>query len=630
MEFKRFSLFRRDARRPAVPGWLQLLSLAMYPLFCLISIEYFNYKALCPGERVYQVLLLHVKQFGPQTLFGLLVIYLVFLFLLLLLRRAWIATGLLGAVSLLCAFVNYMKINLNGMPFVPMDLSLIGVTKELSSYISIPIPWLFWLALAIVLLYTAALAWLGTAVPGRWYVRLPGAALLLLTFFLGAALNFTWGARVLAAFHMNLFDNVSQTSNYTANGFVGGFTLNLMGMHTKAPEGYSQEAVTACLQDYPAAAADPDAPEYDVIVILAESFFDLRQLEGVTYSEDPLPNYDAILAEENCYSGNIYTIALGGGTVNTEFRVLTGLNTDSLLPPGATPYNYVRHDLEGYVSNYKSAGYNTIGLHLYNPNFYSRNNAYPQLGFDAFYTLDEVAPYVPISYTRGYATDASTEQAIEYYLDGAGETGKPTFLFAITIENHQPYGENENNTISVTADGLDASTRQALATYAQGAKDADDMLGALRDYIDRRQRPTVLVWFGDHLPTLGVVHTPYQATHYYTNEDTVENRMQQFHTPFLVYANRPLEQGLFPSKTDNQLSDIYLMECVAAATGFQQTSYMRYLADAMTVLPIYNIELRMDELLTPEQQEITRCWSLIAYDRMLGRRYSVSERSMKP
>jgi hypothetical protein len=64
------------------------------------------------------------------------------------------------------------------------------------------------------------------------------------------------------------------------------------------------------------------------------------------------------------------------------------------------------------------------------------------------------------------------------------------------------------------------------------------------------------------------------------------------------------------------------MECVAASTGFQQTPYMQYLADAMSVLPIYNVELHMDDTLTEEQQEIVNCWNLIAYDRILGKDYS--------
>ena len=53
-----------------------------------------------------------------------------------------------------------------------------------------------------------------------------------------------------------------------------------------------------------------------------------------------------------------------------------------MLPDGATPYEYVDGPLEGYVSNYKDAGYRAVALHPYEPSFYARNSAYPHLGFD--------------------------------------------------------------------------------------------------------------------------------------------------------------------------------------------------------------------------------------------------------
>lgn len=611
-------------KRKNIPQWagrLGMCSLLFYPLFCMIVMEYFNYKALFPDERVYERFLVQIDIFGMQMLFGLLVCYLLFTTLWILVARAWIATGLMGCLSLLFGFINYMKLKLNGSPFIPTDISLAGVGRELISYISISIPRLFWLALLLVIVWSAVLWVLRTSFPGRWPVRLPVVAAIITTIIITFS-SYSRCTRILNAFNMDLFDNVLQTSNYTANGFVGGFTLNALSLHIKEPEGYSKDSIESYLEGYTGISSTPGAPEYDVILVLAESFFDLRTLDGVTYSEDLLENYDEILSSENCYSGNIYTIALGGGTVSTEFRVLTGLNTDNLLPSGATPYNYINGELSGYVSNYKSAGYNTIGLHLYTPNFYSRKACYPYLGFDAFYSLSDVESLFPVTYTRGYATDLSTEQAIEYYMDQAEETGDPTFLFAITIENHQPYVENENNTVTVVADAINDIALQALTTYAQGIKDADEMLGALKTYIDNRKRPTVLIWFGDHLPTLGEAYTPYYALDYFSNDNSTENRMQMFHTPFLVYSNTTLDQGLFTSKSDNQISDIYLMECVAAATGFQQTPYMEYLADCKKILPIYNVELYMEDTLTETQSEIINCWKLIAYDRLLGKDYS--------
>lgn len=601
---------------------LGYLSLLVYPVFALLIMDYHNYKALFPNTLFSERLQIQLAEFRPQLMFSVCVIYVSFLILLLLVRKAWIATAALSSVSLLCAFINFMKIRLNNNPFIPMDISLIGQSKELLSYISIPMPRLFWVFMAVAAIWVVYLAFAHIEIPGKWYYSSPaGLFLLVLVVFCFSDSDRT--TSILAKYNMNLFDNALQTSNYSANGFVGGFTLNILGMNINVPDDYNETTIDEILSDYEFMPSAPNAEAFDVVLVLSESFFDLRQLNGVTYSEDPLPNYTAILNEENCYSGNIYTIAKGGGTVNTEFRILTGLSTDYLLPNGATPYNYVTSDLPGFVTNYRDAGYNTIGLHLYNPNFYSRKRSYPYLGFDRFLTTADVENTIPISYTRGYATDSSTEAAIEYYLDESSKTGKPTFLFAVTIENHQPFQENEDNTITVTSDLLDDTELQSLATYTQGVKDADTMLGRLKDYIDSRVRPTVLVWYGDHLPSLGHGNDFYEKLGYCDSQNVAIWRKQLFHTPFLVYSNRPLSQGLFSSKQNNQISDIYLLECVAESTGFQQTTYMQYLSDSIRKLPVFNVELSMEDTLNEEQANIVKSWMLVAYDRMLGKKYSV-------
>ena len=601
------------------------ISLILFPIFCLLILDYCNYKALTkdPSVRIYERLLEHYHEFPTHVLFSVIVVYLLFILLLLIFKYAWAATSILGVISILFSYINYMKIMINSMPFIPTDFSLAGQTKELVSFISLAPPKLLFVAAFILIVWILILAYLGVKLPGKWYITsaIGLVALILLCYRYGLT---DAGPILLSRFDMDIFDNVLQSSNYTANGFVGGFVVNLIALHTEEPEDYSKDRIVSILSDFSGIETEPDAEDFDIILILAESFFDPRTLDGITYSENILENYDKIIADPNCYSGMIHTIAHGGGTVNTEFRILTGLSTDRLLSIGATPYNYVKNDMDTYVTNYKRNGYQTIGIHLYNPTFYNRKNTYPHIGFDHFYSLDDVAESIFVDYTRGYATDDSTERAIEYYMDQATATDdSPLFVFAITIENHTPYGENENNTVEVDTGPLSEKAALALTTYSQGVKDADQMIAELRNYIDNRDRPTALIWFGDHLPTLGDSYTPYYTLHYFEDDYwNVENRKLIFSTPFFVYANRPLKQGIFTSKDDNRISDIYLMECVAASTGFNQTPYMQYLSDKIKTLPIYNVELNMDWTLNQEQLDIVHEWELIGYDQLLGKRYS--------
>lgn len=599
----------------SITGWISLL---FYPALCWLTIEYFNIKALFPGDPISNKLAEQIYQHSKPFLFGILLCYLIFAILTLLARWCWIAIGVQGGVILLFGFINYMKITLNGVPFLPADLSLAGEMNDIASFVSVPPPKGFWIALIVLIGWIGVLILSKNKVPGKR--RVSGTIGIFLAAVLAFSLSGSRGQWILSRFDMSLNDSALQTNNYVRNGFLGGFTINLVGLHVEEPSGYSMAAIDRILEGCTAKEVQSN---YDIIIVLSESFFDLRKLPGATYSENMLENYDSILASDNCISGDIYTIALGGGTVNTEFRVLTGLSTDKLLPQGATPYHYVHKNLDSYVWNYKRQGYRTMGLHLFNPNFYSRKQTYPYLGFDSFYSIEEAeADGIEFSYTRNYATDITTEQAIEHYMNQAEVDGFPAFLFAITIENHQPYTENPDNTIAVTAPALGSDQLLALTTYAQGAKDADQMLGALRRYIDNRNRPTVLVWFGDHLPTLAQAHDPYRVLGYYDNDGSTEQRARMFSTPFLVYSNQPLSQGLFPERKGNQISDIYLMTCVASATGGPQTPFTDYLGKTLSLLPVYNMKLNMDKSLTSEQSKIVNDWWMLAYDRIVGKGYS--------
>lgn len=72
------------------------------------------------------------------------------------------------------------------------------------------------------------------------------------------------------------------------------------------------------------------------------------------------------------------------------------------------------------------------------------------------------------------------------------------------MENHQPYPDKfETPDIEVKNDAFDESTANAVTNFTTGIADADKCLKRLVDYIDSRDRDTILVWFGDHLPTLG-------------------------------------------------------------------------------------------------------------------------------
>ncbi len=600
----------RRARVLRVLGWT---SAPFFPLFCLFVMDYMNFSADLSIQMTFW------ERHPGSALFETAVVLLVFGVLTLFLRRLWISGLVFGLVSLVCAYVNYTKAALNGDHFYPQDLAMVTQAKELSSFISGDTPGWFFLGAAVILAWVGWFFLFRTALPRPFFFRWSAAALVILAVY--SSVNTTTKTeRVLNRFGMSTIDSALQSSNYAANGFVGAFTINLLSLQIHPPAGYSQETIESILERYETVPANPNTEFFDVVAVLSESFFDPRILPGVSFSENPLDNYDRLLTLPNCYSGLVYTTALGGGTVRPEFALLTGLTTD-YMPDVTTPYWYVSHAFPTYVSNYKDAGYTTLAVHPYDKKFYARDTAYPLLGFDEFYGQEEVAQLVEPSYKRGYITDETTFQAIQALADSREE---PVFLFAITMQNHQPFKalEEEDIRIRVDAPSLSEDSLTALTTYTQGLYDADGMLGALADWVDGRDRPTVLLFFGDHLPTLGSNFAAYDETGFADigGQQDTQDRQLLYSTPFLIYSNRDLGEGLLEPGCDNAISDYNLLNSLARSTGMARTPYMELLADFYQHVPFYN-----NRLLLPLEEEAAffpRAMEQITYDRVFGEGWS--------
>ena len=617
------SLFRKareyGRRTPArITLWV---SLPFFALFCVFVTDYFNYYIYSRLETLFK----HVDNHPLQFLFSFIVVAVLLSLLLLICRKAVIACGILGAVTLIFSYVNYMKLALNGDNFLPRDVTMMKNGGELLDFVSESVPGAFFAAAAVIVIACVLYAFFDVEIPLSWKVRIPSAAAIVV-----ALTALFWSAdrteRVFSAFCMSSEDTILQSSNYYANGFVSAFALNITTMREQAPDGYSKEAIASILDPYEGKAQTGE--DFDVVVVLSESFFDVRTLPGVSFSEDVLANYDEIAARENTYSGKFYTTALGGGTVRPEFAVLTGLSAD-YLHIGSSPYEKVTRELDTYVTNYRDAGYRTVCIHPFDKKFYSRDIAYPYIGIEEFYgESDLISMFYDGSldmekYKWGHShlSDESTLEGMKYFLDSSDE---PTFLFAITMQNHQPYGKESEDylRVKVTSDALDGDLLDSVETFTQGVYDADRMLGELVDYIDSRERPTVLFFFGDHLPTLGANYAVYNKTGYSNVTDGFDQgeKMKMYATPYLIYSNRELDIPMLSGHTGADLTAKNALNAVAQATGFRTTPFMEFLADFHSVAPAYNVRLGLE--MTDVLKRFDDALHLITYDRVVGENYS--------
>ena len=124
-----------------------------------------------------------------------------------------------------------------------------------------------------------------------------------------------------------------------------------------------------------------------------------------------------------------------------------------------------------------------------------------------------------------------------------------------------------------------------IRAYAQGIYDADKALGELYEKIQTLDTPTILVFFGDHMPYISDSkgNQPYQNSAWFNTADEGLNSLRTYTTKAAIVANFPLK-----SEDLKQINANYLGAYVANRLDLELSDYFRYVDYARTVLPVFN------------------------------------------
>ncbi|WP_438445335.1 LTA synthase family protein [Gorillibacterium sp. sgz5001074] len=419
----------------------------------------------------------------------------------------------------------------------------------------------------------------------------------------------------------------NQQENYANNGILTAFALNVKNSIIPKPAGYNEAAVQSIAgilkEERTAQSSDtvraPVPVKPNVIFVMSEAFWDPSLLPGVRYSEDPAPTLHRL--QEASTSGYLVSPVFGGGTANTEFEVLSGLSM-SFLPAGSMAYQqYITKPLPSLASYFKEQGYKSVAVHPYEDWFWNRDKVYPLMGFDSFKSKSQFQdPEV-----RGaFISDAEVSRSI---LQTARDTEEPLFLYAVTMQNHGPYDDNRYGppTIQVQGDMTD-SAREALATYAEGIRDADRSLELLMEGFEELDEPTVVVFYGDHLPMLGYDYDTYVQTGFLSSPNsgnwTSEELRKIRSVPFAVWSNIGLPQERIPA-----MSYSFLGPYILHALHLELPGQFAMGRDVAKMTPVLLRNLTVDAQGTSsaevplEAEHAVAEYRLLQYDLLFGRSY---------
>lgn len=214
---------------------------------------------------------------------------------------------------------------------------------------------------------------------------------------------------------------------------------------------------------------------------------------------------------------------IGGGTANSEFEILTGMNLDH-FGFGEYPYTTILQSrtCESIAYDLKELGYGTHALHNHTATFYERHKVYSHLGFDSFTPAEMMQglTYNPLGWER----DAVLTDEILSALD---TTDKEDFVFAVTVQGHGKYPEElpEANDsypdyelesgieYPITISGTDNEKKLAqYSYYANQLRETDEFIGDLITALKERGEDCIVVFYGDHLPALPITDDEIEGT----------------------------------------------------------------------------------------------------------------------
>ena len=378
-------------------------------------------------------------------------------------------------------------------------------------------------------------------------------------------------------------------ASYKCNGLTYSTVESCLKYIRTKPSDYSQSKIAEIKEKVDKAASNDNRKlnknKPNVLFVQLEAFMDPETIKNVKYSEDPIPNFRKLTKLYTSGMADVPTT--GGGTVRTEFEVMTGNNID-YLTPGEIPYSTILKSkyYNSIATTLSSQGYETHAIHNFQGNFYGRNNAYEKLGFGDFTSKEYMSGYELNE--RNWIKDKILTKYIKRALDS---TEGSDLVYTVTVQGHSSYptdAENYDFPIKVSG-SLDQEILNQLYYYVNQIKGTDDFIGDLVNMVDKMDEDTIILFYSDHMPNLKL----------FTDDNFY---LDKFKAPYAFYANYDIEKYDIDKIESYELSSLMLKEA-----GLKYGPMERF-----------NTYMKDDK-------DFAKMQDLIEYDVLFGKSYYISD-----
>ena len=599
-----------------------------------------------------------------QALLNFIVLGVIYLTLVLILNRFWVASAIFGTVMTVFAVANHIKIESRNEPVIPADLNFItgGNAGELTSFIPNSSQALVDGAVAGVICFVAIcivmqfLDGRNAVIPCHWLhpfasvKNFAGTITRILAAALSTALvfSFVWGLGADDSWATKFAHNLSdrpQPWNPIADATSNGPAINFLQLaHTKImdkPEDYSEETMTKIAKKYSKEADSinqsrtTNLTDNTVIMVLSETFSDPTRVPGVSFAEDPMPNIRQIKSETT--SGLMLSPGYGGGTANIEYQALTGLSMANYSDTLSIAYQQLVPGQKWDQSlnqlwNEKNGEDSSVAFHAYNRGMYFRDINYKKFEFSKFYATDGTPELTDLRLIDS-AWYASDESFYSQVLKKVQSSDGDKFYQVVTMQNHMPYEDiytdNQFKELD-TSENLQENERLNIETYTKGLNYTDQATQDFLNTLNNIDRPITVIFYGDHLP--GIYSTAYSDS---------DNILGLHETDYFIWSNNVSSAA--GTKLDDAssayTSSNYFSAQLASHLNAKVSPYLAFLTEMHQAIPAMSVPsaaggssdkpvylnaagARMNEKdLSEEAKALLHDYKLIQYDMSAGKNY---------
>lgn len=404
-------------------------------------------------------------------------------------------------------------------------------------------------------------------------------------------------AVLVTFFNINNRQDKYATTNmgyYFKFGVFGGLYGQMVENRLVEPKNYDVDKLNQLLKDSTNKTSTPqkDLGTPNIVMIFSESFWNIDDLKEVKFDKPVASNFENLKNEGILI--DMLSPSYGGISSNVEYEMLTG-SSIKFYTPGYIPYMQLYRDDKYYnapsvIQELKKNGYTTHISSTWESTLFNCEKVYDYFGVDK---VDYSKNMKDAKYKGGRISDEYIGNRIINELKNK-KKGEKLFTMTLTAQAHMPFLKDKYKKydIKITDSKLSKEENDTVLSYAQGVYDADKQLKMVYDYIQTMDEPTILIFYGDHLPYLKTASGKDTTVDlkYFNSGDKLQDLYNRYHTQCLILSNYDLgEDNIGYMGPDLVMT--YLMNNM----NMELDPYYKWLYTTIDDLPVSNLYVSVDQ-----------------------------------